>query len=57
MANQIIKPDTVHGTTGYSHAVRAGNTLYVSGQVAQDRDATSWGGAISERRQRRCSPT
>ncbi len=38
MANQIIKPETVHGTTGYSHAVRAGNTLYISGQVAQDRE-------------------
>src|SRR5439155_21916152 len=30
--------DTVHPTTGYSPAVRAGNTLYISGQVAQDRD-------------------
>ncbi len=38
MPNQIIKPDTVHSTTGYSHAVRAGNTLYISGQVAQDRE-------------------
>jgi 2-iminobutanoate/2-iminopropanoate deaminase len=37
MANQIIRPDTVHPTTGYSLAVRAGNTLYISGQVAQDR--------------------
>jgi 2-iminobutanoate/2-iminopropanoate deaminase len=38
MTNQIIRPDTVHPTTGYSHAVRAGNTLYISGQVAQDRE-------------------
>ncbi len=38
MANEILRPDTVHKTTGYSHAVRAGNTLYISGQVAQDRD-------------------
>lgn len=38
MPHQILKPETVHPTTGYSHAVRAGNTLYVSGQVAQDRD-------------------
>jgi reactive intermediate/imine deaminase len=36
--HQILKPDTVHPTTGYSHAVRAGDTLYISGQVAQDRD-------------------
>ncbi len=38
MPHQIIKPETVHPTTGYSHAVRAGNTLYISGQVAQDRE-------------------
>src|SRR5947209_7809007 len=25
MANEIIRPTTVHSTTGYSHAVRAGN--------------------------------
>lgn len=38
MSSRIIRPETVHPTTGYSHAVRAGNTLYVSGQVAQDRE-------------------
>lgn len=38
MAHEVLKPATVHGTTGYSHATRAGKTLYISGQVAQDRD-------------------
>jgi reactive intermediate/imine deaminase len=38
MPHQILRPDTVHETTGYSHAVRAGNTLYISGQVSQDRE-------------------
>ena len=38
MSHEIIQPKTVHGTTGYSHAVRAGNTLYISGQVALDKE-------------------
>ncbi len=38
MAHEILKPSTVHGTTGYSHATRAGKTLYISGQVAQDKE-------------------
>ena len=38
MPRQIIAPPFVHKTTGYSHAVRAGNTLYVAGQVALDPD-------------------
>ena len=37
MPLQVFKPETVHPTTGYSHAVRHGNTVYVAGQVAQDR--------------------
>jgi len=38
MSNEIIRPSTVAKTTGYSPAVRAGNTLYISGQVSQDLD-------------------
>jgi 2-iminobutanoate/2-iminopropanoate deaminase len=38
VANEIIRPETTAKTTGYSPAVRAGNTLYISGQVAQNRD-------------------
>lgn len=36
MPKTIVSPPTVHKTTGYSHAIRCGNTLYISGQVAQD---------------------
>ncbi len=38
MAKEIVAPETVHRPTGYSHAVRAGDTIYVSGQVALDRN-------------------
>jgi 2-iminobutanoate/2-iminopropanoate deaminase len=30
----VINPSTVHPTTGYSHAVRMGDLVFVSGQVA-----------------------
>ncbi|MEA2583163.1 MAG: hypothetical protein QOF33_1248 [Thermomicrobiales bacterium] len=30
----IFNPSTVHPTTGYSHAVRMGDLIFVSGQVA-----------------------
>lgn len=36
MAKTILAPPTVHKTVGYSHAIRSGNTLYISGQVPQD---------------------
>ena len=39
MDREVIRPDTVHPLPWpYSHAVRAGSTLYVAGQVALDRD-------------------
>lgn len=39
MSKQILDITSVHPTGGtYSHVVRAGDTLYVSGQVAKDRD-------------------
>jgi reactive intermediate/imine deaminase len=39
MNKQILDIAAVHPTGGtYSHVVRAGDTLYVSGQVAKDRD-------------------
>ncbi len=37
MSHEIIKPDSVHPTKGYSHVARAGNMLLISGQVAQDK--------------------
>ena len=38
MAHEILKLKSVHPTIGYSHAAKAGNTLYIAGQVAQDVD-------------------
>ncbi len=36
MPHTNIRPTEVHPAAGYSHAVRAGNTLYISGQVPRD---------------------
>ncbi len=33
---QIIKPEGIYQPTSYAHAIRAGNTLYVAGQVSKD---------------------
>jgi enamine deaminase RidA (YjgF/YER057c/UK114 family) len=38
MAHEILKLKSVHPTVGYSHVSKAGNTLYIAGQVAQDVD-------------------
>jgi reactive intermediate/imine deaminase len=38
MAHDILKLKSVHSTVGYSHAAKAGNTLYIAGQIAQDVD-------------------
>ncbi len=35
---EVIIPKDVHATTGYSHAWKCGDTIYVAGQVAMDRD-------------------
>jgi enamine deaminase RidA (YjgF/YER057c/UK114 family) len=37
MAIRRHNPGTLASPTGYSHVVRAGNTIYVAGQVARDR--------------------
>ena len=36
MAHKILKLENVHPTIGYSHAAKAGNTLYIAGQIAKD---------------------
>lgn len=36
MSRQTIAPPFIHQTAGYSHAVQAGDTLYIAGQVALD---------------------
>jgi len=38
MAHKTLKLKSVHPTKGYSHASKAGNTLYIAGQIAQDVD-------------------
>jgi len=36
MAKDIIAPENVHQARGYSHAIKVGNTIYVSGQIGMD---------------------
>lgn len=36
MAHRIVPIKSAHPTKGYSHVARAGNTLYIAGQVAKD---------------------
>jgi reactive intermediate/imine deaminase len=38
MSHEILKLKSVHKTVGYSHAAKAGDTLYIAGQVAKDVD-------------------
>ena len=38
MAHEILKLSSVHSTVCYSHVAKAGNTLYISGQVAKDKE-------------------
>lgn len=34
--HQLIQPEGIYKPATYNHAMRAGNTLYVAGQVARD---------------------
>jgi enamine deaminase RidA (YjgF/YER057c/UK114 family) len=36
MAHEILKLSSVHSPVGYSHVAKAGNTLYIAGQVAKN---------------------
>jgi 2-iminobutanoate/2-iminopropanoate deaminase len=36
MAHDILNLKSVHPTVGYSHVAKAGDTLYIAGQVAQN---------------------
>jgi enamine deaminase RidA (YjgF/YER057c/UK114 family) len=38
MAHEFLELKSVHPTVGYSHVAKAGNTLYIAGQVAQGAD-------------------
>jgi enamine deaminase RidA (YjgF/YER057c/UK114 family) len=53
MAHEILKLKSVHATEGYSPVAKAGNTLYISGQVARDinGDLVGLGDAEAQTRQ------
>ena len=36
MTHEILNLSKVHPTAGYSHVAKAGNTLYIAGQIAKD---------------------
>jgi len=38
MPKEIIAPKNVHEARGYAHAIKAGNTIYVAGQVGYDEE-------------------
>lgn len=40
MSREIIQPNSVHSTAGvgYSHAARAGDMIFLAGQISLDRD-------------------
>lgn len=38
MSKEFITPSGVHQTRGYSHAVKAGNMVFVAGQVGWDEE-------------------
>ena len=48
MAHDILELKSVHPTKGYSHAAKAGNTLYIAGQIAQDVDGNLVGNSDFE---------
>ena len=35
---EVINPKTVHWPFGFSHIVKVGDTVYISGQLPQDQD-------------------
>jgi 2-iminobutanoate/2-iminopropanoate deaminase len=37
---EVIQPGGMYQPSSYVHAIRAGNTIYVAGQVARDEDGT-----------------
>jgi enamine deaminase RidA (YjgF/YER057c/UK114 family) len=38
MAKQVIVPSALEKAVGYSHAIRCGKTVYISGQIAHDQN-------------------
>ena len=49
---ETIQPPDVHVPSGYVHAIRAGNTLYIAGQVGRnEKGELVSGGAAEQARQ------
>ena len=48
----IVSPAGHHATTGYSHAIKLGNMLFVSGQTGMDSDRKLVGPGMYEQTQR-----
>lgn len=48
MNNVIVNPDSLPAPSGYAHAVRAGDTVYLGGQTALDKDMNIVPGGIVE---------
>jgi enamine deaminase RidA (YjgF/YER057c/UK114 family) len=46
--NRIVNPDSLPKPSGYAHGVRAGNTVYLGGQTALDKDMNIVPGGIVE---------
>ena len=43
MAIERINPEDLHQPIGYHHVVRDGNTVYIAGQVARDKEGNTVG--------------
>ena len=43
MSIQHVNPGTLSKPTGYSHVIKDGNTVYIAGQVARDRNGKTVG--------------
>ena len=50
MARKVIQPVSVHSTAGvgYSHVAKAGDTVYIAGQIALDADGNLVGKGDAE---------
>ena len=48
MHNVVVNPAALPAPSGYAHAVRAGNTVYLGGQTALDKDMNIVEGGIVE---------
>jgi enamine deaminase RidA (YjgF/YER057c/UK114 family) len=48
VSNRTVNPDSLPKPSGYAHGILAGNTLYLGGQTALDKDMKIVSGGIIE---------